>query len=736
MGTIADTPKQMHLSLSGTFAALKVLTDQNLISGLDVWRHSTGSDSLSSFDPDLCRLVQRQPPSKFGRAETPSLWTSTHFYLALPALSYVINKYGKEDTTTSALILQPDEITKYFIGFPHLIRLYREYREFVKLFGVPTEAWWNETLAASSGHIPTNASTTQVLESLPPYLREQASQVLAGKTDNLTGRIILAYLLSQGTSIKKLPFDNRSEHYVAPMHNAAPAKTLYERFVTAQLELGELDMFLENYDEEKTLRLDALLGLVQWFGRPHLVEMVIPGLGGAAAPVIRGLLKLFDKIVQNGGPDYTKPSLDELPSAQKFYATQSLNAIGRLSIMKDILSNDKASDSSDGTVLRQLGMDIYTEMQRLAAWGNPEYYIPNYNQDSEFKTYRQDIANIVYCAGLFTEHDNMSGTLQPDGLKQLARRLSRAKTSKGMRAAIHASQQALNELAIDWEMRYAGHERLRLLRFVRQTFGLDSIKPIPIPLHELNRGFAGSHFDGHVYHLQYQEAGEKLRMDITVQSAPAAHKDVRYHVLGEHDEPRITADDLPYSAWFEISTQQKGQPIIVPIPGRGSFDPFGRVGSSHGGEVIGFGCSVHHASLAIILAELASLGASRGDLEQVASAFMRINQSMHERYDLAAFQLAQIYAAFEDGVTYSYSDYLKSHSYITFDRSRPHLAAYVRIGKKSLAWAEPQAARWSYAYPALYPYRSMSTVNPRFSWYDGSPVELPEATVNWCVLTC
>lgn len=737
MGTNIGTPTTECLPLADAFAALRVLSDQQLLTGLDSWRHSTGSGSLSSFDPELTALVQKQPPSKFGRSETPSLWTATHFYLALPSLSYALAKYGKEDDTTRALIIHADDITRYFVGFPYLVRHYREYRQLVKHFGSPSEAWWNRILQGSFDGAPKDASAAILLEYLPDYLREQAARVLSDQTDTLSGRIVLAYLLNQGTGADDLPFDERSERYLAPMHGAAPNKTLFERLVAAQLEFAELDTYLERYDEEQSLRLDALLGLVQWYARPHLVEMIIPGLTGAAEPTIRGIQALFAQIIKDGGPDYTAPPLEALPSVQRFYATQSVHAIGRLSIVKDILTHASNAGESDGVVLRRLASRLYGEAERRTAWGNTEYYIPNANREPEINTFRQDIADIIYCAGLFAENDNMSGRVEPEALKQLGERLLRARTFKGMRTTIQANRRILNELVIDWEVRYAGHERLRLLRFVRQTFGLDAIAPIPIPLSEISKGFAGSYYDGHVYHLRYQEAGEKLSMAITVNTNQEATKQVQYRTISAQEKPRLTHEGLPYSAWLEVTqSRNTKQAVIIPVPGRGSFDPFGRVGSPHAGEVIGFGCSVHHASLAIILAELASLGASCGDLEQVASAFMRINQTVHERYDLAAFQLAQIIAAFEDGTLYSYTDYLQARLDIIFDQSRPHLAAYARIGKKSLAWAEPQAARLSFAYPTLYPSRSRPTINPRQSWYDGNAVELPDAAVSWCVLTC
>ena len=724
------------IPLHVAFGTLQILSDQSLITSLDSWRHSTNRNSLSDIDVNLAQTVQKQPPSKFGPAKTPSLWTATHFYVALPTLSYVLRKYGKDDEATRNIVLSNDELKTYLPAFSYILRHHREYQELVAQFGEPTEVRLTKILAEAFSKNSTGTHVTQQLASLPDYLKEKASLVLSGQSDSMVGRIVLAYLLSQGTRPEQLPFDMRSGKYLAPIHDGAPTQTLYSRLIVAFNELVQLESLLSDYDQTQSLTLGAFLDLVSWYGRPHLVEMMLPGLTGAAETTIRSLRTLFADIIKNGAPNYTAAPLSELPSIQKFLATQSLETIGRLSIIKDILTHHSKHVESDGSIIRVLGQHLYDENERKHAWGNTTYYIPDANRSS-FATFRQDIADIIYCAGLFAEDNNMAGTVDPDGLKQLATKLLRAKTMNGLRRRMHAERRILDNLAIDWEVRYPGHERLRLLRLVRETFGIDIVKPIPIPLTELNKGFSGSYHDGRVYHLRYREAGEKLEMAITTHAEAQKPVHVRYYTLNDNEAARLTADGLPYSAWLKIThDKNKRQPIIIPVPGRGSFDPFGRVGSLHAGEVVGFGCSVHHASLAVILAELASLGASKGDLEQVAAAFMRINQAVHERYDLAAFQLAQIIAAFEDGSDYTYRDHLLAKQETIYDSSRPHLAAYARIGRKSLAWAEAPAARLAFGHPALYPLRQQSKVNPRQSWYDGRSVELPSTTFDWQVLNC
>lgn len=723
-----------EVQLFDCFKALKIITDQDQITGTDRWRHETGRDSLAALDPQLDALVQKQPPSKFGKAQSPSLWFAVHFYLALPALSYTFRKYGVEDPVTSKRQLDGNELSKYFPAFPYLARHYLEYHEFVGQFGAPSEELWNKLLEVPLIDVPAGASVAHMLDRLPLYLQEKAKQVTSGEDDSLVGRTVLAYLLEQGASPEDLSFDRRSVRYVKPMHSAGPSRTLYERLVAAQAEMGELEPYLGNFEQEQRLPLNNLFGLITWFGRPHMVEMVIPGLAGAAEPVVLGLSALFSDIVDNGGPDYTLVPISSLPSVQKFYDTQSLEAIGRLSIVKDVLSTDEADDGPDGIALRRLASRLYSDDERKAAWSNFEYYIPDDRRASGFEIFRQDIASIVFSAALFAEDDSVSGTVDTEGLKKLAERIIECSSMDRMRGVVQSYGQAINDLAVDWEVRYAKHERVRVLRFVRQTFGLDVIQPIPIPLSEINKGFAGTFLDGHVYRLCYQEAGEKLEMSIPLPASEQHAHTVRYRTSDSHENLRTSPAGLPYSAWLEISGAEEKPPIIIPVPGRGSFDPFGRAGSAHAGEVIGFGCSVHHASLAIVLAELASLGANREELERVTAAFMQINSGVHERYDLATFQLTQILTAFEKGEAYSFQTFLKDHLKLAEDPDRPQLSAYIRAGDTSLGWAEKQAARLSFGYPDLYPYQPESVIDPRCSWYDGRDVELPNADVQWHAL--
>lgn len=724
-----------EVPLFDAFTALQLITEQDYITGTDRWRHDTGRDSLAAIDPQLVELVQKQPPSKFGKAEKPSLWFAEHFFLALPALSYTFKMYGTEDPKTSKMRLNRDDLSKYFPAFPYLAKHYMEYHEFVAQFRAPSDDLWNTILHVPLTGMDPEEAIDHILGQLPPYLQEKAQQVLSGQGDSLVGRIVLAYLLEQGVPHDKLHLDAQTVRYVAPMHSAAPERSFYRRLVTAQAEMGELEPFLGRYEEEHSLLLNNFFSLITWFGRPHMVEMVIPGLAGAAEPVVRALAQLFGDIIKDGGPDYTSVPLKALPSLQKFYTTQSLEAIGRLSVVKDILSSDEITGMTDGVALRKLAAHLYSLDERKEAWGNPAYYIPDDRRQSGFTSFRQDIVDIIYSAALYAEDKDIASSENIKALKRLAVHVSQSTSFDRMRTYLQTHSQVVVGLTKDWEVRFGNHERVHIMRFVCQSFGLGPINPVPIALSEINKGFANSHLEGNMYHLCYQEANEKIEMAIPVMLDGALTATVHYYTLKPHETPHISPAGMPYSAWLEV-VRSNDKAVIIPVPGRGSFDPFGRAGSAHAGEVIGFGCSVHHSSLAIILAELASLGASRGDLERVTNSFMHINQGKHERYDLAAFQLAQVIAAFENGAVYTLHDYLKDHPQVATDTSRPQLSAYVQNEDTSLSWAEPQAARLMFGHPELYPYDEDAMLDPRASWYDGKRVKLPPAKVNWHALNC
>jgi hypothetical protein len=725
------------LPIAEAFKALQIVSDSKLINGLDPWRHANNGRALSDIDSSFVDLVQKQPPSKFGHAESPSLWTGIHFYLALPALSYARKAYGVTDPSTRNLKLSDQDLRTYFVAFPHILKHYQEYAEFLNQGNEATDNWWTTNIEQPLIHIGLYDSIEAILNSWPEYVRTKARSVLDGQGDSLLGRIALAFLLSKDIAPDIIQIDARALHFLKPIKPGHAEKTLYERLVVAFRELNALTPYLKEYQLSQGLELGNLLAVVGWYGRPHLVEMMIPGLVGAAEPAIGGLLALFAKIINGGGANHTIVPLEALPSVQAFIAQQSLSDIGRLSLVKDIVGVKDAAAQGDGIILRKLASRLYSEPDRLRAWGNIQYYVPeDRSAFRPFEQYRQDIANVIYAAGLVQLQQAGASDIPADTLFSLAVDLSKTSTTVALRRLILAQQSLLLDLAHEWRELYAGHERVRIMDFILVSFGIDILRPVALSLEDISRSFAGSYYDGKCYHLKYREAEQSISLKVSLpRSIPASIDQVSYHTLPtSRKNLPITSDGLPYVAWLELKSKKTNHTVILPVPGRGAMDPFGRVGDLHAGEIVGFGCSVHHAALAIALAELASLGASEQELQRVKQAFMRINYGIHERFDMADFQMQATLQAFHAQQELSISDYLSDHPELKIDQTRPHLKSYKQSGTKSLAWAYPQMARLSYGYPELYPLSATVKLDPRCSWYDGSNVSMPLSHIEWQML--
>ena len=731
------------LPLEELFAAVQVVTNEGngeLITGLDYWRQPTGQDSLVKFDENLAAEVMKQPPSKAGFAKLPSLWTSLHFALALPALRIALDKYGVDERTRDILLSNADA-QKYFPVFPHIEKHYAEYQSFRAQYGEQSSTWWDETLETAFQGAGADSQILPLLASLPAFLRDRATLVLLNQEDSLIGRLVLANLADRDVPLNALRFDPRSKSYLSSVGGAV-AKTLYERLRDTELRLGELRQYLESHQPGQPIRLGALAKTAIWFstgerpGKRAVVETILPGLVGAAAHVATGLLQLITDIVGRGGPDYSKPKLEELPGrGRKFREEHSLLQIGRLSLIKDILYLDEGP-RSDGAALRRLASRLYTEEARKKDWGNVTRYLPN---PRLFDTFKQDVGNILYSAGLL-ESKSKENTLA-EKLKALAWETKAAHSREQLRLTVRSGSDTINQLADVWRKRYPDSERLLLARFVQLSFGLISLTPIPIALEEINRGFAGSNYDWRqgIYHLRYQEAGDERPLDIPLSVGRATQKRTKaravYHTIEEGQPPRVTGEGISFSAWFEIASERFSKPALIPMPGRLSVDPFGQTGSAHAGEIVGYGCSVHHASLSVILVEFACLGARRETLTWMMEWFASFNPHMHHRKELARFQLEQTIAAVEQGKELSLSGYLRNNRHLVDDSDRQHLRRCLDGDRQWLEWAEIRLAQLCLGFPHLYPFNHSSELNPRSSWYDGRNVELDPASMSWaCVV--
>jgi hypothetical protein len=240
--------------------------------------------------------------------------------------------------------------------------------------------------------------------------------------------------------------------------------------------------------------------------------------------------------------------------------------------------------------------------------------------------------------------------------------------------------------------------------------------------------------------LRYQEAGDERLLDIPLSVGRATQKRTKaravYHTIEEGQPPRVTAEGTSFSAWFEIASERFNKPLIIPVPGRLCVDPFGQTGSAHACEILGYGCSVHHASLLVILVELACLGARRETLTRVMEWFMSFNPDMHQRKEFARFQLEQVIAAVGQGKELSLSDYLRKNRHLADDPTRQHLRRCLDGDRQWLEWAELRLAQLCLGFPHLYPFNHGSELNPRSSWYDGRNVELDPVSMSWaCVFS-
>ncbi len=703
-----------HVSLSEAFHALQVLTMCRPFTGLDEWRQQAGGAGHGVFDPALAAMLAKQPPSKAGTLAQPSLWTALHFSIALPVLFWTIRKYS-EDPLTAGLQLSEERAARSFPAFMPIAAHYVEHRRLAGTVGTaPDAAAWRALL---DRHIQFPiTSVGEALQALPSPLQKAAKDAVQGDV-SLAGRIVLAYLVEHGVAAAALGIDNRVKPYIEPIGDG-PRQSFFERLCAAYAELPQLAPFLDDYDG-CSVRLDAFLGLVSWYGRPHVVEMVVPNMSGAAAHAARALIALFKELVAEGSPDYTRPPTAELASVEKFRETQSLEAIGRLSFVEDLLYDAAHDKHAGGMVLRRLVTNMYPEEERQAAWGNAERYVPDVRRTG-FATFRQDVGNILYAMGLLEQSDEGRSRRLADA----AWRVQSAATVFEIRTLVQMARVTVSETFENWRKRYASHERLRILRWLQHAFGLERLPLAPVPFEELALSFAGSTRGDSFYTVRLREAEDEgsWRVPLPALAHPLAR--VRYHTLAM-GEVRTSAEGLPFAAWLSI-TSPKGT-VEVPVPARGSFELFGRPGSAHAGEVVGFGCSVHHAALAVLLAELTALGAAQGELRQLLRSVMSLNDGVHERLDLADFQLEEIVTAVHQGRLLSYADYLRERPQLCEDASRPHLQTYTAGGPVSTAWAEPAAARLLFICPALYD-AADAPPRPRASWYDGRDARLAPAT--------
>ncbi len=707
--------------------------------GKDDWRRdildSDGKpkDSLSMFDSRLAMEVARQAKSKGGNWDRPkdwNVWPAVHIGLLLPTVGRVLESYAEAGAK-----LTYDETARFWSGFPYAVRHCKEYKEFAKEYADKTseqiKAEWDNKLELYFKKINADSGMQDILKSLPEPLNTKVSTALrhqkepAAENDSLVGRMILAYLADR----KDIPLERLNMHtgmqdYLKPFSYAPQGyktKTLYERLLDLHVEgipklIGDVPIL--DYRKDTQIPVSDLYRMYRWFGTGRAVEMVKPDLVGAAQLGVGELSALFDHLDEKYGLRCHENTV-MADRIELFRSVQSPEKLGRLSLVMNIMDTNEKR----GNALRVLAGRLWSEKELQAAWGNASIYVPeSRNSKRDFGMFKQDIGNIIYSAGLFEEGRGNKKTA--DSLKSLAYAIKEAANDlDSVRNVLSENKDTINELVHDWQKHYPESGRSHIMQFVQQTFGLKPIKPIPIPMDDISLGFEGSQYrpDTRKYHIKYREAQETMGFDVLLPKRTVPKGKVKYHMETEGK-----------GAFLEI-IRADGKMLSVPVPGRGSYDPFGTTGSPHAGEIVGYGCSMHHASLAVMLAELASLGADLETLKGFKDKFMQINPDKHHRQNLADFQVAQIYTAFNEGHVISYAEYMGKNPEVRekliAESGHEHTKQYLENPDREPTAASATRARLAYGYGDLYPCDEdkAKSINPRDSWYvtDINPRLLP-----------
>ena len=489
-------------------------------------------------------------------------------------------------------------------------------------------------------------------------------------------------------------------------------KSLYTRLLEAHTEsvpklIKELPV--AGYNADTKIPLADFFKLYRWYGTGTVVETVKPDLVGAGHLGFTELSAFCRLMETKHGLNY-HDNAAMADNIKLFKSTQSLERLGRLSLIHDIIEYAYEGEQGDGKPLRDLALRVWSVEERETAWWHAARYVPESRSSlRDFSTFKHDIGSILYCAGLFEERRGHRE--RAAALKELAFRTKKSRDSlQSLGEIIRDKASVINDWFGHWEKEYPDSEKAKLARFVQQTFGLAPATLVPVKLDEIKLGLKGSGYkpDKQVYHLKYREVKDTIEMDIPVPKKPIEGA-VKYN----------TDDGTPV---IEIK-RSNGTQIRIPVPARGSYDPFGRTGSPHAGEIIGFGCSVHHASLAVMLAELAALGADHAALQDVRDKFMWINPGMHLRKTLANFQVEQVWAAFSEGKSLTQAEYLQNNPDIREELllqvGHEHTAEYLsNPGKEPLA-ASATRARLCFGYCDLYPCKAedVAKIGARDCWY-------------------
>jgi hypothetical protein len=349
--------------------------------------------------------------------------------------------------------------------------------------------------------------------------------------------------------------------------------------------------------------------------------------------------------------------------------------------------------------------------------------VPNLERGLE--QFRQDVTTLLYATALNVENHAVclpgkaeERLAHSATLKQLAWNIKTVDTINALISEIGTaeSKSALSyvkddAMFLEHNPRFHCPHAASGIHFISTYFGLEETAPVPIPEAEIKKDLtlqllksAGKLLVG------YQEAGSKIQCDVTVSSTAAP-------LITYHEQAVKDADGIVYPAY--LSFRREGRSILIPVIGRTSYDPMGTSCSAHAGEVIGFGCSMHHGSLQYALTIAAALGADRSGLNTLKGSFMAVNSQWRQREALAGFQVDQVVSAFETGKAVTYREWINQHGLsAATSAGHEHTQDFLLKGEYPPSYREA-CASLAMSYPDLYPadHQIARTLSPRESFY-------------------
>jgi hypothetical protein len=773
--------KRIPLTFSDLTNAITSLTGAaKQIAGIDMWRQrqGPGTETLGGIDAELAKEVPYAPSKHVGNPD--SLWSRLHFHIMMPRFRRMQSVV--DNPVLTGWRLSDKEASRYFRFIKDLKQHVQTYHEMASAIDevikhLPAQdnqlvavmqATANKPqlrgtqaadfLRALAEYLPAKPTAlfgtlkvlrdqskpslrnygscfSSVFETLPersqlgPVFssllkdasRQQASDGTLRSGNQLIGRMLQTYYADK----RNIPFDRMGLDVRAKAYFKG-GKGAFERTLDYVRELSNCPIRPGSDGKAGEVSASDILSLFStWYLKPSVVEMVTPEYTGAAAEAAeRFKLFLDDVKIKTGGiidlageieaDDWTSMRGDDV----------MLRRIGRMAMAMDASGNKPGAPlRMDSAILVTFAKTVWPAMQRKEVWASTERYVPNLERG--FEQFRQDVATLLFATALNVAYHAVCLPGQAEErlahiatLKQLAWDIKTVDTINALISVLGTpeSKSALSYIkddAIFLEHNPQFHcpNAASGMHFISTYFGLEAPAPVPIPEAEIKKGLtlqllkrAGKLLVG------YQEAGSKIQCDVTVSSTAAPP--ITYHEQAVKD-----GDGIVYPAY--ISLRREGRSILIPVIGRTSYDPMGTSCSAHAGEVIGFGCSMHHGSLQYALTMAAALGADRSGLNTLKGSFMAVNPQWRQREALAGFQVDQVVSAFETGKAVTYREWINQHGLAAATSSgHEHTQVFLLKGGYPPSYREA-CASLAMSYPELYPadHQMARTLSPRESFY-------------------